>query len=234
MLSGALDKVSIMGYDKSYEYSGRVFAHVMGHALGMDNDYGSFGCISYNDVFNCTKADRTSSDGTLCSESEGVMSYTEKATLWTKCSSDDFKRFMSESGGFCLPQQCVKGPVDEEITNDDSSNDTIDNGTSNGFTIEHPSSSCSDVRGKNYCSNFKRSGRCNEPNGERFCSKTCKICEGGDVSTDEQPAAGPCKDELGQGYCISQKIFGICSTEYGMESCRKTCQHCSGSKLPTL
>ena len=130
----AIYKVSINGYQKSYSFSGRVFAHVLGHALGMAHDHTSFVCNDTSANRNCTKTDRKASDGSSCFNVKGIMSYIENPTTWSQCSTENFQRYVSKDGSFCLSDQCMHYPGDDNQGKGSENNDenVSEDGTNEG------------------------------------------------------------------------------------------------------
>ena len=197
-ISDAIYKVSINGYKESYSYSGRVFAQVVGHAIGMGHDHSHFVCNNNN----CTKTDRKATDGSSCFDVEGIMSYAPNPTTWSKCSMEDFQRYMSKYGGFCLSDQCMSYP---------SGNGDDDNGVDNNYDHNdgngHASEDYPDYEDYNdysydWTSDTFNNG-CNNPNHHS------------------------CQDAMGYFYCTYViRRFGLCHGTHGLQFCRRTCGRC--------
>ena len=74
-----------------------VFAHELGHALGIEHDFG-----------DDTGGDRFDRNGVKCTDINGVMDYGARSSVnkFTTCSKQDFTDYYNQVlgiyGGFCL------------------------------------------------------------------------------------------------------------------------------------
>ena len=92
-------KVSISEWHSTVKETAVVFAHEIGHAIGMKHDF-----VKNGDQHEF----RFDSKGKLCTGTRGIMDYGNKAITdkFTSCSREDFDAWynycMTEYGSFCL------------------------------------------------------------------------------------------------------------------------------------
>jgi len=95
-------------------------AHELGHALGMDHDfdqttYDSSGTYTYRKYgIDGAGSDSCSSDSTDsdCDDCRGLLDYVDDGVGWSKCSSRDFSRYLTDGGERtpnCLTQAHEEG-----------------------------------------------------------------------------------------------------------------------------
>jgi len=75
----------------SDHHTAKVFAHELGHTIGMEHDF----------------EDIHGGDHGKCNH-QGLMSYGNTPTQWSSCSDNDFKTWWKEEGHACLRQSTVK------------------------------------------------------------------------------------------------------------------------------
>ena len=96
-------KTSINEFHNNIADSAGVLAHEIGHALGMNHDFGSGGT---SDV-------RYDREGNVCTGINAVMDYGSRylTNKFSTCSKQDFKDFYNQqlnqhNGVFCMEQSC--------------------------------------------------------------------------------------------------------------------------------
>ena len=124
----------------------------------MEHDFCDFqGCVN-------SATSRVSADGSNCTGVQGFMDYFPIRNIWTKCSDEDYQRYIERIGGSCLPEQC---PAQKPVV-------PVDLGPNSPCFNACGGTACGDPM---FCKNLKEADEgCQSPDASILCRKTCNKC----------------------------------------------------------